>query len=180
MVLATATADGVPSARFVLCRGVDSRGLRFYTNYESRKGEELARNPRAAGCFFWPMLDVQVRVEGHVDRLSATESDAYFERRPRGHRLSALVSPQSRPIESIEALRTEAHRLEAQYEGKAVPRPARWGGYLLSPARVEFWSRGADRLHERVLYTKRDTASARDLQDAGAHAGTWDTTLLAP
>jgi pyridoxamine 5'-phosphate oxidase len=154
MALATATAEGVPSVRIVLCRGIDSRGLRFYTNYESRKGDELAANPHASACFFWPLLDVQVRVEGHVTRLSDTDSDAYFERRPRGHRLSALVSAQSRPIASIDALREEARRIEAAYEGKPVPRPAYWGGYLLAPAVVEFWIRGADRLHERIRFER--------------------------
>jgi pyridoxamine 5'-phosphate oxidase len=166
MALATATPEGVPSVRIVLCRGVDSRGLRFYTNYESRKGDEIARNPHGSACFFWPPLDVQLRVEGRIAKLSPEESDAYFERRPRGHRLSALVSAQSRPIESIEALRDEARRVEAAYEGKPVPRPPHWGGYRLTPSAVEIWTRGADRLHERIRFD-RDGES-------------WRATRLAP
>jgi pyridoxamine 5'-phosphate oxidase len=149
--------------RIVLCRGVDTRGLRFFTNYESRKGEELARNPQAAACFFWPVLDVQLRAEGRVDRLAPGESDAYFENRPRGHRLSAHASAQSRPIESIEALRDHAHRLEAAFEGRPVPRPAYWGGYLLAPHAVEIWTRGADRLHERVRF-ERDGERWREIR----------------
>jgi pyridoxamine 5'-phosphate oxidase len=166
MALATATPAGVPSVRIVLCRGVDARGLRFYTNYESRKGDELAVNAHAAACFFWPLLDVQFRVEGLVEKLTAAESDAYFERRPRGHRLSAHVSAQSRPITSLEALRERAHQLEGEYEGQAVPRPSYWGGYLLAPAAAEIWIRGADRLHERIRYERRGE--------------TWDATPLAP
>jgi pyridoxamine 5'-phosphate oxidase len=154
MALATATQDGAPSVRIVLCRGVDARGLRFYTNYESRKGDELALNPRAAACFFWPILDVQLRAEGRVDRLPPAESDAYFENRPRGHRLSAHVSAQSRPIESIDALREQARRLEAAFEGQPVPRPSNWGGYLLAPHAIEVWTRGADRLHERIRFER--------------------------
>jgi pyridoxamine 5'-phosphate oxidase len=164
MALATATPDGAPSVRIVLCRGVDAQGLRFYTNYESRKGVDLARNPQAAACFFWPILDVQLRAEGRVDRLSPAESDAYFDARPRGHRLSALVSAQSRPIESIEALREQAQRLEASYEGRPVPRPAYWGGYRLSPHAVEIWTRGADRLHERIRFERDDGDAWRALR----------------
>jgi pyridoxamine 5'-phosphate oxidase len=160
MALATATADGVPSVRVVLCRGVDARGLRFFTNYESRKGIELAANAHAAAVFFWPALDVQVRVEGRAERLAAAESDAYFDHRPRGHRLSAWVSAQSRPIASIEALRERAHELARQYEGREVPRPSYWGGYLLRVSAVEIWRRGADRLHERLRFERwqRDEA----------------------
>ena len=166
MALATATPAGVPSVRIVLCRGVDARGLRFYTNYESRKGDELAGNAHAAACFFWPSLDVQLRAEGVVEKLTAAESDAYFDRRPRGNRLSALVSAQSRPIASLEALREQARELESAYEGKAVPRPAYWGGYLLAPIAMEIWTRGADRLHERIRYERR--------------GATWEPTRLAP
>jgi pyridoxamine 5'-phosphate oxidase len=155
MALATATAAGAPSVRIVLCRGIDARGLRFFTNYESRKGDELGSNPQAAACFFWPALDVQVRAEGPVEKVSPAESDAYFEQRPRGHRLSALVSAQSRPIANLESLRSEAHRVEREYEGKPVPRPAYWGGYRLSPVHMEIWVRGVDRLHERVRYMRR-------------------------
>lgn len=152
MALATATRDAAPSVRIVLCRGVDARGLRFFTNYESRKGTELEANPQAAAVFFWRGLRQQVRVEGKVERLSAAESDEYFEHRPRGHRLSALVSAQSRPIESVGTLREQARALEAEYEGRGIPRPAYWGGYLLRPSAIEFWAEGVDRLHERIRF----------------------------
>ncbi|MCL2449919.1 MAG: pyridoxamine 5'-phosphate oxidase [Polyangiaceae bacterium] len=155
MALATATAAGVPSVRIVLCRGIDARGLRFFTNYESRKGDEIAENPHAAVCFFWPVLDVQVRAEGTIAKVPAAESDAYFEHRPRGHRISALASAQSRPIASLDALKEEARRIEREHEGKPVPRPAYWGGYCLSPVVIEIWARGVDRLHERLRFTRR-------------------------
>jgi pyridoxamine 5'-phosphate oxidase len=155
MALATATPAGMPSVRVVLCRGVDSNGLRFFTNYESRKGIELSQNPHAAACFFWPILDVQVRIEGGVERLAAVESDAYFAQRPRGHRLSALASDQSRPIESMEALRARSRRIASEYDGRDVPRPDWWGGYRLRASSVEVWTRGADRLHERIVFERQ-------------------------
>jgi pyridoxamine 5'-phosphate oxidase len=154
MALATATAAGVPSARIVLCRGIDARGLRFFTNYESRKGVELDSNPHAAATFFWPELERQVRVEGPAERLPAEESDAYFGQRLRGHQLSAWASAQSRPLGSLELLRQLAGELAAQYAGRAVPRPEYWGGYLLRASVVELWTRGRDRLHDRVRYER--------------------------
>jgi len=154
MALATTTPAGVPSVRVVLCRGVDARGLRFFTNYESRKGIELEANPQAAVAFFWPALRTQVRVEGRVERLSPTESDEYFDQRPRGHRLSALVSAQSRPIASVNALRERARAIAGEYEGRPVPRPDYWGGYLLRPSAIELWKEGSDRLHERVRFER--------------------------
>lgn len=166
MALATATPEGAPSVRIVLCRGVDARGARFFTNYESRKGNELAANAQAAAAFFWPALNIQVRLEGRVERLPAPESDAYFAERPRGHQISAWVSAQSRPIVDVEALRARARDLTEQYAGKEVPRPAYWGGYLLRPAAIELWIRGQDRLHERVVF-ERDGAR-------------WHTTRLSP
>jgi pyridoxamine 5'-phosphate oxidase len=166
MALATATPTGIPSVRVVLCRGVDARGIRFFTNYESRKGLEISRNPHAAACFFWPILDAQVRVEGSVERLAAAESDAYFDQRPRGHRVSALVSAQSRPIESMEWLRARSRQIAAEYEGRDVRRPDFWGGYLVRATAVEVWMRGADRLHERIRFERR--------QDA------WDSIRLSP
>ncbi len=166
MALATATPDGVPSVRIVLCRGVDARGLRFFTNYESRKGVELAANARASAVFFWPALDVQVRVDGEAERLSAADSDDYFAHRPRGRRLAAWASAQSRPIASIETLRERARQLAGEYEGRDVPRPGYWGGYLLRAHAVEIWRRGADRLHERLRYERS--------------ADAWTATRLAP
>jgi pyridoxamine 5'-phosphate oxidase len=153
MALATATPGGVASVRIVLCRGIDTRGLRFFTNYESRKGSELDRNPRAAVVFHWPVLGRQVRVEGPVERLSAAESDAYFHARPRGHQLSAWASAQSRPVASLDELRRRMADLTAQYEGREVPRPPYWGGFLLRASSVELWAQGADRVHDRVHYS---------------------------
>ncbi len=152
MALATATPSGVPSARIVLCRGIDVRGLRFYTNYESRKGGELGRNPHAAVTFHWPVLARQVRAEGEVERLSPAESDTYFQRRPRGHQLSAWASAQSRPLASQGDLRKRMEELTSEYEGRDVPRPAYWGGFLLRPRAIELWAQGADRIHDRVRY----------------------------
>jgi pyridoxamine 5'-phosphate oxidase len=166
MALATVSADGAPSVRVVLCRGVDDRGVRFFTNYESRKGVELAANTRAAAVFFWPILDVQVRIEGRAERVSGPESDEYFAHRPRGHRLSAWISAQSRPIAGIEALRERAHELTHEYEGREVPRPPYWGGYRIRVDVVEIWTRGADRLHERRRFERS--------------GGRWIETRLAP
>jgi pyridoxamine 5'-phosphate oxidase len=154
MALATATPAGVPSVRIVLCRGIDDRGLRFFTNYESQKGLELGANPRAAATFLWPVLERQVRVEGRAERLPAAESDAYFAGRPRGHQISAWVSSQSRPVSSLESLRQRAAELETEHQGRPIPRPPYWGGYLLRPNSVELWTRGADRLHDRVRHER--------------------------
>jgi pyridoxamine 5'-phosphate oxidase len=166
MALATATSAGAPSVRIMLCRGIDVRGLRFFTNYESRKGGELAQNPRAAAAFHWPILARQGRVEGEVERLSPAESDAYFHGRPRGHQLSAWASAQSRPVASQGELRHRMEELAADYDGKDVPRPAYWGGFLLRPAAVELWARGEDRIHDRVRYE--------------LHADGWTAERLSP
>ena len=147
MTLATATADGAPSARMVLLKDADERGLSFFTNYESRKGVELAENPRAALVVYWHALGRQVRVEGRVERLPAAESDAYFESRPPGSRRSAAVSPQSAVIGSREELERAAAAL-----GNDAPRPPGWGGYLLVPSLWEFWQHRVDRLHDRFRY----------------------------
>jgi pyridoxamine 5'-phosphate oxidase len=154
MALATASPAGAPSVRIVLCRGIDDRGLRFFTNYESRKGLELERNPLAAVTFLWPVLDQQARVEGRAERVLAAESDAYFASRPRGHQISAWASSQSRPVASLETLRQRARELEIEHAGRPVPRPPYWGGYLLRPSAIEIWTRGADRLHDRVRYER--------------------------
>jgi pyridoxamine 5'-phosphate oxidase len=166
MALATSTRAGAPSVRVVLCRGIDTRGLRFFTNYESRKGIELERNPHASAAFYWGVLGRQIRVEGEVERLSPAESDAYFHSRPRGHQLSAWASAQSRPLGSQEELRRRMEELTTQYEGREVPRPPYWGGYLLRASTVELWAEGADRLHDRVRYE--------------LHAGAWTAQRLGP
>ncbi len=147
MTLATATSDGAPSARTVLLKDAGERGLSFFTNYESRKGAELAENPRAALVLYWHALGRQVRVEGDVERLAAAESDSYFESRPPGSRRSAAVSPQSRVIGSRGELELAAATL-----GDNVPRPESWGGYLLVPSLWEFWQHRLDRLHDRFRY----------------------------
>ncbi len=149
VVLATADPGGRPSARVVLLKGVDERGFRFYTNYQSRKGGELAANPNAALCFYWPWIDEQARIEGPVERLEPTESDTYFALRPRGHQLGAWASPQSRPIRSRFALLRGVATTALRFAGRPVERPPHWGGFLLRPERIELWRARADRLHER-------------------------------
>jgi pyridoxamine 5'-phosphate oxidase len=149
MTLATADEDGRPSARMLLLKSADERGFAFFTGYESRKGRELAENPRAALVFYWRPLGRQVRVEGTVRRLSAEESDAYWATRPVRSRAAAAASRQSEPIESREGLEAE---FEAQLALDDVPRPEHWGGYLLEPEAIELWQHREDRLHDRLSY----------------------------
>jgi pyridoxamine 5'-phosphate oxidase len=151
MTLATADADGRPSARMLLLKGAEERGFTFFTGYESRKGRELDENPHAALVFYWRPLGRQVRVEGTVRRLPVEESDAYWVARPPRSRAAAAASRQSEPIESREQLESE---FEAQLAHDEVPRPDRWGGYLLEPDAIELWQHRDDRLHERVRYTR--------------------------
>jgi|SRR4051812_17159927 pyridoxamine 5'-phosphate oxidase len=151
MTLATATPDGSPSARMVLLKGIDERGLVFYTNYGSRKGAELDANPRAALVLYWALLERQVRVEGRVERVSREESAAYFASRPRGSRLGALASPQSAVVAGREVLEARLAELEAAHPG-AVPLPEQWGGYLVVPEVVELWQGRPNRLHDRLRY----------------------------
>ena len=163
--LATATPDGKPSARMVLLKGTDEHGFAFFTNYESRKGAELAANPRAALLFHWQPLGRQVRIEGRVERVDAGESEAYFRTRPPGSRLAAWASPQSRPLPD----RAELERLyadAAERFGDDVPPPPHWGGFRLVPDAYEFWQHGDDRLHDRVRYERDATG--------------WSRTRLAP
>ncbi len=151
--LATASADGAPSVRLVLVKGFDERGFVFYTGYGSRKGRELAENPRAALLLYWDTLGRQVRIEGTVERVSAAESDAYFATRPLPSRLSAIVSRQSEPIGSREELEQRVAALADQTD---PPRPKEWGGYRLVPSTYEFWQHRDDRLHDRFRYTPAD------------------------
>jgi pyridoxamine 5'-phosphate oxidase len=155
MALATVGADGRPSCRMVLCRGIDDRGIRFFTNYESRKGRELAGRPHAAATFHWETTRHQVRVEGDVEQLAAADSDAYFHARPRGSQLAASVSPQSEIIDELAPLRQRMRELDGALQGAQVPRPAHWGGYLLRANVVELWTSGADRLHDRFHYRRQ-------------------------
>jgi len=154
MALATADAAGRPSVRMVLLKGHDERGFVFYTNGHSRKGEELAANPRAALLFHWKSLRRQVRIEGNVSPVSPIEADAYFATRARDSQLGAWASDQSRPLISREAFERRFAQLQAAYEGKDVPRPPHWSGYRVAPERIEFWSDRPHRLHERRLFTR--------------------------
>ena len=154
VTLATADADGRPSARVVLLRGTDQRGFVFHTNYNSRKGRELDSTKHAALCFYWPTLDEQIRIEGDVERLPEAESDAYFNSRPRGSQLGAWASNQSELLASRETLEEQYREIERRFEGQAVPRPPFWGGFRLVPSRIEFWYGRPDRLQDRVLYTR--------------------------
>jgi pyridoxamine 5'-phosphate oxidase len=154
MTLATATADGAPSARMVLLKGVDERGFVFFTNYESRKARELAENPRAALVLYWVALRRQVRVTGRVEALTAEESEAYFRTRPYGSRLAAWASRQSSVIPDRSVLEDEYRRLEAEYADEDVPLPPFWGGYRVTPETVEFWMGRENRLHDRLRYRR--------------------------
>ena len=153
MTLVTATRDGRPSGRVILLKRADEQGFVFYTNYDSRKGRELADNPQASLVFYWCPFSRQVRVEGTVEKLPHQQGQAYFHSRPRESQISALASPQSRVMESRQALETEAQRLRDKYAGQQVPLPDDWGGYVLKPQVIEFWQGRDNRMHDRLRYT---------------------------
>jgi pyridoxamine 5'-phosphate oxidase len=167
MTLATVGVDGRPAARMVLLKGLDEQGFVFYTNYESRKGAELAANPWAALVFYWFELHRQVRVEGQVARVSAEESDAYFASRPLGSQIGACASPQSQVIAGRDALDVRVRELDAAYVDHAPPRPPYWGGYRVIPTSIEFWQGRLNRLHDRLRYRQDE-------------AGGWLVERLAP
>jgi pyridoxamine 5'-phosphate oxidase len=164
--LATATPEGQPSARMVLLKGVEAAGFVFFTNYESRKGEEIERNPRAVLVFCWTELFRQVRVEGGLEKVSAEESDAYFRSRTRGSRIGAWASRQSTVLSGRAELESRVREFEARYPGDQVPRPPHWGGYRLMPERIEFWQGRPSRLHDRLCYTR--------------NGGIWNRVRLSP
>lgn len=156
MTLATADRQGRPSARIVLLRGVDERGFVFFTNYTSRKGEELQANPAAALLFYWPEISRQVRIEGRVAPLDPAASDTYFAGRPRGSQLGAHASPQSRTIPDRALLERQYDEITRKFANREVPRPGHWGGYRLIPEEIEFWQQGEHRLHDRLRYRRRE------------------------
>jgi pyridoxamine 5'-phosphate oxidase len=147
-------SENRPSSRMVLLRGLDARGLVFYTSYFSRKGREISANPHAAALFYWAQLERQVRVEGSVDQLSEDESDAYFAGRPRGHQLGAWASEQSEPVETREILDQRMQDYTERFEGDEVPRPHSWGGYIIRPERIEFWQGRSNRMHDRLEFVR--------------------------
>jgi pyridoxamine 5'-phosphate oxidase len=166
MALATSTKTGRPSCRTVLMRGISEQGFLFFTNYESRKGVQLNDNPFAAAVLYWKELDRQICIEGSIEKTNREISQAYFSRRPRGGRLSAVASLQSRTISSYTPLEEEIKRLEKLYEGQDIPLPSHWGGYRLIPTEIEFWQGRPDRLHRRYRYVNTDSG--------------WEIRCLAP
>ncbi len=159
MTVATTTLDGQPSARMVLLKGFDQRGFVFYTNYNSQKGQELAKNPQASLVFWWAELERQVRISGCVEKVSENESDEYFHSRPLNSRLGAWASNQSEVIESREILEQRMQELQIQYQNQDIERPRHWGGLRVIPKKIEFWQGRSNRLHDRLLYTRLDSSS---------------------
>lgn len=168
MAVASVDAAGLPDLRMVLCKAWDERGFVFYTNFESAKGRELQETPKAAALFHWKTQRKQVRIRGAVEIVSDTEADDYFASRPRGSRIGAWASAQSRPIASRAALEDQVAAIEARFPGETVPRPPNWSGFRLRPLQIEFWSDGAHRLHDRFLFA-RDTLE-----------GSWTVSRLSP
>ena len=168
MNLATVNAKGLPTSRIVLLKGLEEGGLVFYTNYSSQKGQQMSRHPFAALTFFWPELERQLRVEGTVEKIDPSVSDAYFHSRPRGSQLGAHASPQSQPIDSRTELDDRLRQLESTYgQSKVIPRPEHWGGFVVKPTFYEFWQGRPNRLHDRIAYQPQSS-------------GQWERIRLAP
>ena len=166
MVLSTVSEKGIPSGRVLLLKGVEKDGFTFFTNYKSSKGHDLEVNPTACMTFFWSELEQQVRITGKVKKIDDGLAESYFHSRPRGSQISAAASEQSSKIEHRNVLIDEVERLETEFDGKEIPKPEHWGGYILEPTKVEFWQGRASRLHDRFLYELVD--------------GTWQISRLAP
>jgi pyridoxamine 5'-phosphate oxidase len=167
MTLATASSDGIPSARIVLLKEYDVNGFTFFTNYNSFKGQQLAENPKACLVFFWKELERQVRITGLIEKISSAASDEYFNSRPQGSQVGAIASPQSQVIENREWLDNHYSKLEKELHDKKLQRPPHWGGYIVKPVIIEFWQGRPSRLHDRLQYT---------LEENGA----WKIERLAP
>jgi len=167
MTLATASQDGIPSARIVLLKGMDNRGFKFFTNYNSFKGLQLRENPRACLVFFWKELERQVRITGIVEKLDAAESDAYFSSRPEGSKIGAWLSPQSQVIPGRDWLEEKEMKFRDQFDGRTIQRPPHWGGYRVQPITIEFWQGRPNRLHDRIQYGLEE-------------GGQWSIERLAP
>jgi pyridoxamine 5'-phosphate oxidase len=176
MTLATATKAGVPSARTVLLKGIDSAGFHFFTNYDSKKGRELTENPVAALNFYWHLLGRQVGISGHVQKLTIKESESYFHSRPRDSQIGAWASPQSRVLQSRSDLKHAFAEAKKRLGSDEIPLPPFWGGFRLTPNKIEFWEKGESRLHDRILYSRRAA------EEGGKGDGTaeWTRCRLAP